>query len=89
MATVTVTLSETAAERLSKLVSARGVSTDEAVSDLVLAAPVAASPIDDARTAFQSFFGCGTGKAKGPTRSIAELRRDLAGRKLAGGTENI
>ena len=89
MAPVTVTLSGTAAERAAELASERGVSTDEFVSQLVLAAPTVSPRADDATNALAALFGCGTGKATSPAAPLADLRRNLAGRKLAAGTETL
>ena len=84
-----ITLNEEAAVRATELARSRGVSTDEVVTELVLAAPAPGEDRDAGLEALEAFFGCGTGKASVPQLSVKEMRRELAARKLADGIENI
>lgn len=84
-----IMLNDAAAVRATELAKSRGVTADEVVAELVLAAPAPEGDRDAGLVALEAFFGCGTGKATGPQLSVKEMRRELAARKLADGIENI
>lgn len=85
-----ITLRDDAAARASELAAAAGVTEDEVVAQLVLAtSPPAPTKHDAGRDVLEAFFGCATGLAKRPQMSVKDMRRDLAARKIAGGTQNI
>jgi hypothetical protein len=87
-----ITLRDAAAVRASALAAAAGVSEDEVVAQLVLAAPSPGPAValtePDGQDALEAFFGCGDSGNREPM-TIQEMRRDLAARKFAGGTRNI
>lgn len=90
MTTVVVTLTDAAAVRASELARTHcWLSPDEVVAELVLAAPAPPEDVEAGRAALRSLFGCGTGQAAESQQSVAELRRDLAARRLAKGIENV
>jgi hypothetical protein len=76
-----ITLKDDAAVRASELAAAAGVSTDEVVAQLVLAAPLPAGTADPARDALEAFIGCGASGDR-QDRTIQQLRDELSAAQL-------
>jgi plasmid stability protein len=93
-----VTFPDRVAARLRTLAISRGESVDDIATELIEASlglphppasdALAAVVPHDGQDALEAFFGCGDSGDSRPM-TIKEMRRDLAARKLAGGTHNI
>jgi len=89
-----VTVPDRVAARLRALAAVRGESVDDVATKLIEASlqlpHSAAAPActDDGENLLEAFLGCGSSGNTTPA-TIQEMRRDLAARKVAAGTENI
>jgi hypothetical protein len=94
-----LTVPDRVAARLRTLALARGGSVDDVATELLEASPalppagvslppLAPVVLDETEDPFEAFFGCGDSGNSEPM-TIHEMRRDLATRKLAGGSHNI
>jgi hypothetical protein len=85
-----LTVPDRVAARLRALAVARGETIDEVATELLEASPQLPNPAPPASPVdlLEAFIGCGASGDSTP-RSIQEMRRELAARKLAGGIENI
>ena len=84
---MTITLPDEAAERVTAAAAARGVSADKVVVELVMDLPAQAHSEVEGRNALEAFLGSVRGD--GTAFDVHSARRDLASRLESHGIENL
>lgn len=83
-----LTVPDRVAARLRVLAASRGETIDAVATELLEASPQFADPAPPGVDLLEAFIGCGASGDSTP-RTIQQMRRELAARKLASGIENI